>query len=180
MTDLGWHQLDLDTGLADPERHPGFSGHHLPACLLLPDATRACFVRSDNGEYFLDMARPSCGLRPSPAWTSPAAKRLPYAALGMVLGLASAARRCMRVCSGRSRLLLCSQRSACCCHACLCLTVSMYHQALLTVCCCAPCTSQAALICSSQAALSPCPGSRSITCYLTSVLQLLELIEGPD
>lgn len=59
MTDLGWHELDLDTGRLGAERHPGFSGHTPPACLLLPDSTRACFIRSDNGEYFLSSVWPS-------------------------------------------------------------------------------------------------------------------------
>ena len=59
MTDLGWHQLDLQTGAAAPDRNPGFMGHDPPACLLLPDDTRACFLRCDDGDYMLESVRSS-------------------------------------------------------------------------------------------------------------------------
>ena len=54
MTDMGWHQLDLMRGVADPEKQPGFVGNKPPGCVLLPDHTRACFVRADEGSDMLD------------------------------------------------------------------------------------------------------------------------------
>ena len=58
MTDMGWHQLDPMRGVTDPEKQPGFVGDQPPGCVLLPDHTRACFVRADEGSDMLDKVSP--------------------------------------------------------------------------------------------------------------------------
>ena len=61
MTDMGWHKLDLQQGVVDPARQPGFVKNDPPGCLLLPDHTRVCFVRADEGSYVLETVRPGNG-----------------------------------------------------------------------------------------------------------------------